>query len=130
MAMSLQKGTGGGLRGKVGDRSFGDPLGLKKSKPKPPPKTAEELAIEMAQKRALDKEIEISEKKMKAMARGKLGRQSLLSGGTPEATVSASGSGRGGRGGAGSLLSGTSVSGGGSASASYGGGISGAGIRK
>ena len=45
-------------------------------------KTAEQKAIERRQRMALDKETAQSEKRLKAIARGKLGKASLL--GTPE----------------------------------------------
>lgn len=91
MTISLQEGTGGGARGKLGDRSFADPLGLKKSKPKKDKKTAEELALERNQRSLLDKEIETNEERFKLLARGKLGRQSLLSGGPRNVQESAGG---------------------------------------
>jgi len=57
---------------------FVDPLGLKKSKPSTA-KTAEEIALERRQRSMLDEEIEESEERFKAMARGQKGRGSLLS---------------------------------------------------
>lgn len=71
-----------------------------------PEVTAEEVAIEKRQRSLLDKEIEESEEKFKALARGKLGRVSLLSGAPVTVAQAAGGANRGGRGGAGSLLSG------------------------
>ena len=105
MAISLQKGTGGGARGKLGSRSFADPLGLRK-KEKKVVKTAEELAIERTTRSLLDKEISESEKRFKALARGKLGRQSLLSGAAATTEEAARGRGGAGAGGVGSLLGG------------------------
>lgn len=49
-------------------------------KPKRPEKTAEEKAIETRQSMLLDEEIAESEEKLKAIAKGKLGRKSLLKG--------------------------------------------------
>ncbi len=56
------------------------------SQPKAPAKTAEQEAAERRTRSLLDKEIEESEGRFKALARGKLGRVSLLSGAsaTPE----------------------------------------------
>lgn len=105
MATSLQRASGGGIRGKSGARPVFDPLGLKKSKPSTE-KTAEELALERNQRSLLDKEIEDSEERFKALARNKLGAQSLLSGAASTAEQAASGSRRGGSGGVGSLLGG------------------------
>ena len=48
--------------------------------PKAPKPTAQQLAVERRQSMALDKEIEEQEQRFKAMARGKLGTKSLLSG--------------------------------------------------
>jgi hypothetical protein len=76
------------------------------SNPKAPKKTAEQDATERRTQSLLNKEIEESEEKFKALARGKLGRQSLLSGAPRNVAEAASGSRSGGRGGAGSLLSG------------------------
>jgi hypothetical protein len=86
------------------------------SKPKAPKKTQEQVAGERRTQSLLDKEIEESEEKFKALARKKLGRQSLLSGAPRNITEAASGSRGGGASGAGSLLSGPG--GGGSSSGS------------
>ena len=48
------------------------------SAPKPPPPTAEEKAMERRTRRRLDEEIGLSERRLKAQARQKLGAQSLL----------------------------------------------------
>jgi len=55
------------------------------SKPKPPSNelTAAEEAQLKRNKSLLDEEIEESEKRLKAMSRGKLGYKSLLKGGSP-----------------------------------------------
>ena len=86
-------------------------------KPKAPEKTAEQLALEKRQQIALDKETEENERRLKQMARGTLGAESLLSGAQPtqQKVVSRGG---GGGGGGGSLLSGAggAASGGGSGS--------------
>lgn len=50
------------------------------SKPDTPEKTAAEDALERRQRSMLDDEIAESEQRLKAIARGKLGRESLLSG--------------------------------------------------
>ena len=47
--------------------------------PDGPEKTAEQLAMETMQRRRLNEETASSERRLKAMARGKLGKQSLLS---------------------------------------------------
>jgi len=44
-----------------------------------PEKTAEQIAMENRQRRQLNEEIAGSERRLKATARGKLGKQSLLS---------------------------------------------------
>ncbi len=80
------------------------------SSPKKPKKTAEEEAIETRQRSLLDEEIEESEERFKALARGKLGGASLLSGAARTPEIAAGGH-RGGGGGAGSLLTGGSTSG-------------------
>lgn len=49
-------------------------------KPKRPPKTAEEKALERRQQTALDKEIEEQEERFSLFSRKQLGRVSLLSG--------------------------------------------------
>jgi len=96
--------------------------------PKAPKKTQEQVATERRQQFMLDEEIDETEGRLKAVARGKLGKASLL----------ASGAGR--RGGASkgsSMLSGSGVSGSGggrapsSGSGSGGGGsIGGGGMHK
>lgn len=48
------------------------------SAPKPPPPTAQELAMERRTEKRLDEEIGISERRLKAQARQQLGAQSLL----------------------------------------------------
>lgn len=48
--------------------------------PKKPKKTAEEAALEIRQRSLLDKEIADEEEAFRLLTRGKLGRQSLLSG--------------------------------------------------
>ena len=78
------------------------------SSPKSPEKTAEELAIERRQRSLLDDEIGESEDRLKALARGSLGRASLLSG-APANRADASGGSRGSRGGAASMISGGGV---------------------
>jgi len=47
-------------------------------RPKAPKPTAQELAVVERQSRMLDEEMEESEKRLKALARGKLGSKSLL----------------------------------------------------
>jgi len=47
-------------------------------RPKAPEPTAQELAVVERQSRQLDEEMEESEKRLKALARGKLGSKSLL----------------------------------------------------
>lgn len=91
-----------------------DPLGLKKSSPKKAPPTAEELALEIRQRKALDEATAESEKKLKALARGTLGRQSLLSGAPKTEMQAATRSRSSGAGGAGSLLGGAGGTGAGS----------------
>ena len=74
------------------------------SKPKKPKKTAEQLSVERRTRSLLDEEIAESEEKFKALARGTLGRQSLLSG-APRSTKEAAGGRKASAGGgAGSLL--------------------------
>jgi len=74
------------------------------SSPKRPAKTAEEKALEVRQRSLLDKEIEESEERFKMLARGKLGRASLLSGAAVTPATAAGAATRGGGGGAGSLI--------------------------
>jgi len=75
-------------------------------RPRAPAKTAEQEAIEIRQRKALDKEIEEEEDRFKLLARGKLGRASLLSGAPRTVEEAAGGGGRGGRSGPSSLLPG------------------------
>ena len=49
-------------------------------KPKAPKPSAQEVAMDIRQKRALDEEIGEQEQRFKALARGKLGSASLLGG--------------------------------------------------
>lgn len=74
------------------------------SKPKAPKATAEQEAISRRTTSLLDKEIEESEERFKALARGKLGRVSLLSGAPRNPLEAAIGGPRGGSSGVGSLL--------------------------
>lgn len=85
-------------------------------KPKRPEKTAEEKAVEKRQSLLLDKEIEESEERLKSLARGRLGRASMLSG-APTNAAQAAGKGQSRTGGA-SLLSGGGAGGGYSAKGS------------
>lgn len=78
----------------------------KKKKPEQTVKTAEEAALERRQRSLLDDEIEESEERFKALARGKLGRRSLLSG-APSTIPTAAGASRASSGGGGSLLGGS-----------------------
>jgi hypothetical protein len=76
-------------------------------RPKIPEPTAQELAVVERQSRQLDEEMEESEKRLKAIARGKLGTRSLLAkaGSAKSATRGASamsGTGYSGSSGAGS----------------------------
>lgn len=105
-------------------RKIVDPLGLVKSKPKEPEKTAEEIALEMRQRRELDEQIEETEKRLKSMSRAKLGAQSLLSGASATSKEAASGVRRGGSSG-GSLLGGGTTG----SSSGRGGGVGGGGGR-
>jgi hypothetical protein len=57
-------------------------------RPKAPKPTAQELAVEQRQSRMIDEEIAEGEKRLKAVARGKLGAASLL-GKTKKAKTSA-----------------------------------------
>ena len=49
-------------------------------RPKAPKPTAQEIAVDQRQSRMIDEEIAEGEKKLKAVARGKLGASSLLAG--------------------------------------------------
>ena len=84
----------------------------KGKKPKKEPKTAQEDALARRQRSALDDEIEESEEKFAALARGKLGSGSLLSGAPKNAVEASSGRRSGGAGGAGSMLGGRGAEGG------------------
>ena len=108
MASLFKKAVGSSLiPGSEFGKKFFDPLGLAKGKPKKPEKTGQELSLEKRQRSLLDKEIEEQEDRLKALARGKLGRSSLLSGAARTPTEAAgAGRGRGGAGGVGSLLGG------------------------
>ncbi len=90
----------------LGKKKTFDPLGLIKSSPKKPKKTPQELAIEKRQRSLLDKEIGKQEDRFKLLNRGKLGRQSLLSGAARTTTEAAGGTRRGGGVGVRSLLPG------------------------
>ena len=57
-------------------------------RPKAPEPTAQELAVVERQSRRLDEEIEEQEKRLKAIARGRLGISSLLAPGTQTSTTS------------------------------------------
>lgn len=74
-------------------------------RPKAPEPTAQELAAEQRTSRMLDEEIEESEKRLKAAARGKLGASSLLA----QATKASGGGARRSMMGAGSTGSGNMV---------------------
>ena len=63
-------------------------------KPKTPKPTAQQVAVERRQARALDEEIEEQEERFKAMARGKLGVRSLLGGAPRSRQAAAMGGGR------------------------------------
>ena len=62
-------------------------------RPKAPEPTAQELAVVERQSRRLDEEIEESEKRLKAIARGRLGAASLLAPGIQTSGGSARASG-------------------------------------
>lgn len=79
-------------------------------RPKAPKPTAQDLAVVERQSRQLDEEMEESEKRLKALARGKLGSKSLLAQGASKSTSGAKGAG-GTRGG-GARRSGAGYSGG------------------
>ncbi len=66
-------------------------------KPKAPKPTAQEVAIDIRQKKALDEEIGEQEERFKALARGKLGSASLL-GGAPRSRSEAAMGGRASKG--------------------------------
>jgi len=65
-------------------------------RPKAPEPTAQELAVVERQSRQLDEEMEESEKRLKALARGKLGSKSLLAQGAAKSTSGAKGAKGGG----------------------------------
>ena len=71
-------------------------------RPKAPEPTAQEKAVVVRQSRMLDEEMEESEKRLKALARGKLGSKSLLA-----KSASNSTSGTKGAKGAGGMRAGT-----------------------
>lgn len=79
----------------------------KGKEPKKPEKTAEQSALERRTQSLLDKSIEEQEEMFKALGRGTLGRQSLLSGSPKTAQEAARGVRSGGGGGAGNLGGGT-----------------------
>lgn len=87
-------------------REISDPLNLSKHGEEKPKKTAEELALEKRTQIALDKSIGDQEDMFKALARGKLGRVSLLSGASKTAEDAATGKRFGTAGGVGSMLGG------------------------
>jgi len=66
-------------------------------KPKAPKPSAQEVAMDIRQKRALDEEIGEQEQRFKALARGKLGSASLL-GGAPRSRTEAAMGGRASKG--------------------------------
>lgn len=70
--------------------------------PKAPKKTAEQVSVERRQQFMLDEEIEETEGRLKAVARGKLGKASLLTSGATR---------RGGATGGSSLIGGASTGG-------------------
>ncbi len=115
------RGTGINF-GKKKSRKIVDPLGLVKSGPKKPKKTPEEIALGIRQRSLLDDEIEESEKRFKAMARGNLGRSSLLGSAATNQAGAAGAAGAFNSGGSsrrsGTLLSGGGDSGGGSSASS------------
>ena len=76
-------------------------------RPKAPEPTAQELAVVERQSRQLDEEMEESEKRLKALARGKLGSKSLLAKSAAKST-----SGTKGARGAGAMRAGAGYSGG------------------
>lgn len=75
--------------------------------PKAPEPTAQELAVVERQSRMLDEEMEESEKRLKALARGKLGSKSLLAKSAAKSTSSTKRAG-----GAGAMRTGAGYSGG------------------
>lgn len=76
-------------------------------RPKAPKPTAQELAVVERQSRQLDEEMEESEKRLKALARGKLGSKSLLAKSAAKSTSGAKGAR-----GAGAMRAGAGYSGG------------------
>ena len=85
--------------------------------PKAPKKTAEQVSVERRQQFMLDEEIEETEGRLKAVARGKLGKASLLASGATR---------RGGATGGSSLIGGAGSAGsGGTGGGGGGGGTSG-----
>ena len=73
-------------------------------RPKAPEPTAQELAVVERQSRRLDEEIEESEKRLKAIARGRLGAASLLAPGIQTSIGSGKRTGGSMRTGRGSML--------------------------
>ena len=65
-------------------------------RPKAPEPTAQELAVVERQSRMLDEEMEESEKRLKALARGKLGSKSLLAKSASKSTSGTKGAKGGG----------------------------------
>lgn len=86
------------------------------SKPKKPKKTGEEVAAEVRQRVALDRETEEEERRLRALSRGRLGASSLLTGlpggpagPTPAGTSGSTVGGRPSPGGGGGVRSGFRV---------------------
>ena len=78
-------------------------------KPKAPKPSAQEVAMDIRQKRALDEEIGEQEQRFKALARGKLGSASLL-GGAPRSRTEAAMGGRASKGAAAAIKAGLMTS--------------------
>tara|TARA_B100001094_G_C18045781_1_gene727338 strand:+ start:729 stop:1013 length:285 start_codon:yes stop_codon:yes gene_type:complete len=70
-------------------------------RPKAPKPTAQEKAVVERQSRMLDETMEENEKRLKALARGKLGSKSLLANSASKSTSGTKGAGGAGRAGAG-----------------------------
>ena len=87
--------------------------------PKAPKKTAEQASTERRQQFLLDDEIEETEGRLKAVARGKLGKASLLTTGATRRGGATGGAG----GSSGSSLIGPSTGGGGGIRRGFGGGM-------
>jgi hypothetical protein len=90
--------------------------------PKAPKKTAEQASTERRQQFLLDDEIEETEGRLKATARGKLGKASLLTSGSTRRGGAKGGAG-GSSGSSGSPLIGPSTGGGGGIRRGFGGGM-------